>query len=800
MSKETELERLLVRLIGDGSSFQKMLIDAQVASKNTARNFDDLERRTKQWEETCEDAANTGEKLTASLGSMAGQIALAGGMITGLFGGIVTKGLMAAGQFEQTTIAFETMLGSADETTALLSSLTDFAAKTPFEMPEILQATRGLVQFGERGDDVLTTLNMLGNAASGTSTNFGMVALVFNQIRGVGRLLTQDFRQLSTRGILSLQDLAKHFDTTTKGAQEMLSGGKVSFEDTRAIFQGLSEEGGRFFNLMERQSQSFLGLTSTFKDAVNILFRKIGTELIPIAKWAVNVANQMVSVFDSMSPLVKKLIAGFLGLGSILGFVLTSFAGMVFIGLKVVGIYMAMSTYLTFYGIQLSIATAKQWAFNIATMAIPALIIAAKVAFLAAAAAALYWAATLAYEALPAIKKVNEELDKARSASAELTIVQLKLMKSFKKEVEETVDAQEKLDKIQSKLEEHDAKVVKLTETLKKANAERKTAAEFDHASSFMRDKAVTAAQEKSREALARLETAKGIQQELVDLEKEALKGVEKPEFISDLETQVALLGKKGMQLELAKLKMQGITDEHYFEAAALHNKIRLFKEEEAAKERSLKKEQEAKKSATDLTKAWDTQAATLTMSTRQAQIYRASLKGAPKELLDIARAADANLTKREEEIKLEKDAKSLKESLIDPAEKLVKETDKLEQMRSANLITTEEFNKAMEKLNKTTTDALKPLQAVAFGSSEFETMLQQASMGTREVDAAVAEAKGDKESSPSDFPVTKSFVSLDTTYVSVWERVATGVESMVAGLEDRPIVEFETLSLESGK
>jgi tape measure domain-containing protein len=218
-------------------------------------------------------------QMSATVGSLVAPFLAAAASLTTL-----RRALMASGQFEQTTIAFDTMLGSAEETRKTLASLTDFAAKTPFEMPEILQAARGLIQFGERGDDLMRTLNMLGNAASGTSTPFGFLALVFNQVRGVGKLLTQDFRQLSTRGILSLQDIAKYYKVTTQEAQKMLSAGKISFEDLKKIIESLSMAGGRFANLMEKQSKSLLGLWSTWKDALGIMTRYLGDTVAPAAK------------------------------------------------------------------------------------------------------------------------------------------------------------------------------------------------------------------------------------------------------------------------------------------------------------------------------------------------------------------------------------------------------------------------------------------------------------------------------------------------------------------------------------
>lgn len=208
--------------------------------------------------------------------------------ITGIFSGgmaaILRSGLQSAGEFEQTTIAFETLLGSAKEAQSTLNDLTTFAAKTPFEMPEITQAARGLIQFGERGQELMGTLHTLGNAASGTSVPFGFLALVFNQVRGVGKLLTQDFRQLSTRGIISLEDISKHFGVTRQEADKMLSSGRVKFTDLKKILEDLSKEGGRFHNLMERQSTSLLGLYSTLNDSYRIMFRILAQSLMPVVK------------------------------------------------------------------------------------------------------------------------------------------------------------------------------------------------------------------------------------------------------------------------------------------------------------------------------------------------------------------------------------------------------------------------------------------------------------------------------------------------------------------------------------
>ena len=244
-----------------------------------------------------------GDGITTAIATFTGNMSNVQRLL-GRVVGMIKESVMLAGKAEETQIAFETMLGSAAETTQTMERLTEFAAKTPFEMPGILEAARGLIQFGERGQTMMDTMKLLGNASAATSVDFGFLALVFNQVRGVGKLLTQDFRQLSTRGVISLQDIAKHFKVSRQEAQAMLSAGKITFDDFRAVLAGMSEEGGRFHNMMEKQSTSLLGLWSTLTDQINILKKEIG---VPIANLLKPVLFISIKLMETVSELVMLL-------------------------------------------------------------------------------------------------------------------------------------------------------------------------------------------------------------------------------------------------------------------------------------------------------------------------------------------------------------------------------------------------------------------------------------------------------------------------------------------------------------
>jgi hypothetical protein len=85
--------------------------------------------------------AAAGTAMKASIAS-----ALAGGAAAA---GAGIKAVTAAAGFEQTKAAFTTMIGDAAKAEATLARLRELGAQTPFEFPELADAGRKLIAFGE---------------------------------------------------------------------------------------------------------------------------------------------------------------------------------------------------------------------------------------------------------------------------------------------------------------------------------------------------------------------------------------------------------------------------------------------------------------------------------------------------------------------------------------------------------------------------------------------------------------------------------------------------------------------------
>jgi len=93
---------------------------------------------------------------------------------------------------EQYLTSFEVMLGDAETAKNLMNDLRSMAAVTPFETTDLANASKTLMSFGVELKDVQTDLQMLGDISQGNGEKFKSLALVFGQIKSVGKLMGQD--------------------------------------------------------------------------------------------------------------------------------------------------------------------------------------------------------------------------------------------------------------------------------------------------------------------------------------------------------------------------------------------------------------------------------------------------------------------------------------------------------------------------------------------------------------------------------------------------------------------------------
>lgn len=208
--------------------------------------------------------------------------------------GALAKSIFDVGvKAEQTAIAFNTFLGSATRGKALLQELNQFSVETPFSPDQVNGAAKALLSFGLEANKILPTLKFLGDVSSGTGKDLKELAIIFGQIKSTGRLMGQDLLQLINAGFNPLQVISENTGKSMATLKKEMEKGLISFKMVEDAFKSATSEGGLFFNLMEKQSQTVGGLVSTL--AGN--FEELGKNLFSLASGpipsAINAFNRL---------------------------------------------------------------------------------------------------------------------------------------------------------------------------------------------------------------------------------------------------------------------------------------------------------------------------------------------------------------------------------------------------------------------------------------------------------------------------------------------------------------------------
>ena len=201
---------------------------------------------------------------------LANMLTSLGTKAVGLAKGFVEMGISYNAQIEKYTTGFTNMLGSAQAAQEAMQAIQEDAARTPFDVASLTQANQLLISAGENAAYSRKVINALGDAVSATgggNAELSRMAANLQQIANVGKAATIDIKQFAYAGINIYQILA---DYTGKSVQEVQSM-TISYDLLSQALIAASEEGGRYYNAMDTQSQTMNGRISTLKDNVSQL-------------------------------------------------------------------------------------------------------------------------------------------------------------------------------------------------------------------------------------------------------------------------------------------------------------------------------------------------------------------------------------------------------------------------------------------------------------------------------------------------------------------------------------------------
>ena len=249
--------------------------DAVIETAKVTSGFKDIQNAVHNTAETVKSEGESIEDVINKIKNAA-NIAIGGWSI----GKFVNQMMQVRGQFQQTEMAFKTMLQSESKANDLMQQMIHTAAITPFGVEDVTEGAKQLLAFNVAAEDVNDTLIRLGDVAAGMGVSLSEMVMLYGTTIAKGKMDTMDLYQFLNRGIPIADELAKVMGLDVNNAiaevKEQLTAGKVTSDIFIKAMQNMTSEGSKFGGLMEAQSKTITGQIRNIEDAIEQKFNELG--------------------------------------------------------------------------------------------------------------------------------------------------------------------------------------------------------------------------------------------------------------------------------------------------------------------------------------------------------------------------------------------------------------------------------------------------------------------------------------------------------------------------------------------
>lgn len=213
------------------------------------------------------------------------------------------------GEIESLEVSFRTLLGSEQKATALMTDIRKFAATTPMQLNDLASGAQTLLGFNIEAEKVMPTLKALGDISMGDSQKFQSLTLAFAQMSSTGKLMGQDLLQMINAGFNPLVQIAERTGKSVAELKEEMSQGKISVEMVTQAFMDATSEGGKFYNMLEKQSKGIQGSLSNLKGAFDDMLNDIGENSDGVITKSVQGLTKLVQNYETVGKVIGTLVA-----------------------------------------------------------------------------------------------------------------------------------------------------------------------------------------------------------------------------------------------------------------------------------------------------------------------------------------------------------------------------------------------------------------------------------------------------------------------------------------------------------
>lgn len=185
-------------------------------------------------------------------------------------------------QFELQRKSLGAIIQDQTRANALFSEIQQFAMKSPVSIMDLTKYTKQVAAYGIETEKLFDTTKRLADISVGLGVGLDRLALFYGQVYATGYLRASEVRQATEAGIPLVAKLAEKLSAmngelvTAKDVMDMISKRAISFDMVAEVFEDMTNKGGMFYNMQEKQGDTLYGMWAKLGDAASIMYDEIG--------------------------------------------------------------------------------------------------------------------------------------------------------------------------------------------------------------------------------------------------------------------------------------------------------------------------------------------------------------------------------------------------------------------------------------------------------------------------------------------------------------------------------------------
>lgn len=197
-------------------------------------------------------------------------------------GNFLTSIREVTAQFELQRVSLGAILQDQAKAEVLFGQIKGLALESPVSVLDLTKYTKQLAAYKIGYDELFETTKRLTDVSVGLGVSMDRIILAYGQIRAAGVLRASEVRQLTEAGIPIVEELAKKISdangelVTSAKVMDMISKREIPFEMVADVFEDMTDKGGIFYNMQEKQADTLYGLWQKLGDAASIMYAEIG--------------------------------------------------------------------------------------------------------------------------------------------------------------------------------------------------------------------------------------------------------------------------------------------------------------------------------------------------------------------------------------------------------------------------------------------------------------------------------------------------------------------------------------------